>query len=90
MSNSNKLQITIARKAPWLLRFIFWLVSRDFYKNPDSAIAQLANELSEPDKAVFACFNFKASFIEMIREAFRSGTRGVGRDQTIIARQWGF
>lgn len=90
MSNSNKLQITIARKAPWLLRFIFWLVSRDFHKNPDSAIAQLANELSEPDKAVFACFNFKASFIEMIREAFRSGTRGVGRDQTIIARQWGF
>ena len=90
MSNSNKLQITIARKAPWLLKFIFWLVSRDFHKNPDSALAQLTNELSEPDKDVFASSNFKASFIQMIREAFRSGTRGVARDQTIIARRWGF
>ena len=90
MSNSNKLQITIARKAPWLLIFIFWLVSREFHKNPDSAIAQFANELSEPDKAVFAHSDFKASFIQMVREAFRGGTRGVAWEQTIIARPWGF
>ena len=90
MSNSNKLQITIARKAPWLLRFLFWLVSREFHKNPDSAIAQFANELSEPDKAVFAHSDFKASFIQMVRDAFRGGTRGVAWDQTIIACPWGF
>ncbi|MBE9170970.1 alpha/beta hydrolase [Pleurocapsales cyanobacterium LEGE 06147] len=90
MSNSNRQQITIARKAPWLLRFLFWQVSRELQRSPDRAIAQLANELSEPDKAVFAHSDFQASLIQMVREAFRYGSRGVVWDQVLIARPWGF
>ena len=90
MSRSNRLQITIARKAPWLLRVLFWQVSRELHGNPERVVAQFADELSEPDKAVVAHGNFSKFLIQMLREAFRSGSRGLSWDQTIITRPWGF
>lgn len=90
MNRSNRWQITIARKAPWLLRLLFWQVARELDRKPESVIEQLAEELSEPDKVIVMQTDFKASLLEMVREAFRSGARGVAWDQALIARDWGF
>lgn len=90
MSASNRQQIMIARKVPWLLRLMFWQISRELDRDPDRVITQLANELSAPDQAIVEHTDFKASLIQMVREAFRAGSGGVAWDQVLIARSWGF
>ncbi|EDX83379.1 hypothetical protein S7335_559 [Synechococcus sp. PCC 7335] len=52
VSRSNKMQILIARRLPWLLRLLFWQTRKALLRDPDSVIDELIRELSKPDEFV--------------------------------------
>lgn len=90
VSRSNQMQITIARRMPWLLRLLFWQTRKALWRNPDSVIDELISELSKPDQSVLSSSAVRERFTKAIVEAFRHGSRGVAYDQILITRPWGF
>ena len=73
VSRSNRMQILIARRLPWLLRLLFWQTRKVLLRDPDSVIDELINELSEPDQSVLSNTDTKERFRQSIVEAFRCG-----------------
>jgi pimeloyl-ACP methyl ester carboxylesterase len=90
MNKTDRQGYDLARRAPWLLRLVYWWAARDFRSNPDKFMSQYARELSEPDQAALAQPDVMEMFKKMGLEAFRSGARGVTWDNVLLTRPWGF
>jgi pimeloyl-ACP methyl ester carboxylesterase len=65
-------------------------VARTMRTNPDSALSKLFKELPKPDRDSFDVPGVRQQYIDTIREAFRSGTRGVALDYALSMKPWGF
>ena len=77
-------------KSPLLRKLLLVLMARGMRSNPDRFLSKMIDAVSEPDKLLLAKPEVKQMFIDSLREAFRSGTRGASWDATIYARPWGF
>jgi len=90
MNKTDRQGYDLARRAPWLLRLVYWWVARDLRRDPAKFFSQYAKELSEPDRAAFAQADILDVFSKMAIEAFRAGARGVTWDTVLLTRPWGF
>ena len=65
-------------------------VARTMRRNPDGALLKTFKELPERDRRAFDEPDVRRRYIDAIREAFRSGARGVALDYSLTVRPWGF
>lgn len=90
MNKTDRQGYDLARRAPWLLRVVYWWVARGLHRDPVKFFSKYVKELSEPDRAAFAQAEVLDTFSRMAIEAFRSGARGVTWDTVLLTRPWGF
>ena len=90
-SRSRRIQAFLGRNGPlWIGSLAMSAVARVMRNNPDGALSKLFKELPQPDRAAFDRPGVKQQYIDTIREAFRSGTRGVALDYALGMKPWGF
>ena len=91
LSQSRRIQEFLGRNGPlWIGSLAMSAVARVMRRNPDEALTKMFQELPQSDKEVFKQPNVKKHYIDTIREAFRSGTRGVALDFALNMKPWGF
>jgi pimeloyl-ACP methyl ester carboxylesterase len=90
LSRAERQSMALATRArPAAL--VYWRVAKWLVDNrPDSFMAKLEAELSEPDRRVLADPAFRAHVLATSRESLRGGPAGVVDDFAIEARPWGF
>ena len=90
-SRSRRIQAFLGRNGPgWVGSLAMRAVARVMRNNPDSALTKLFKELPKPDRDSFNIPGVRQQYIDTIREAFRSGTRGVAVDYALSMKSWGF
>lgn len=77
-------------KSPCMRRLLLMLMSTGLRRDPDRFLAQMIDAVSKPDKLLLAKSEVKQMFIDSLREAFRSGTRGASWDAVLYKHSWGF
>ena len=78
-----------ARRSYWLAYGLTWLMRRGLAR-PDKLMAQVFADLPPVDQETLSEPRTRQSFLNLLHEAFRQGSRGVAWDATLIARTWGF
>jgi pimeloyl-ACP methyl ester carboxylesterase len=86
----NRLVMTLARWAPWLLRGLLAGMGRVGTGDPARELAQLSARVPAPDAAAFAAPGRLAAFAATMQETVRQGTRGAARDLGLYVRQFDF
>ena len=90
-SRSRRIQVFLGQNGPlWIGNMAMRAVARVMRNNPDSALSKLFKELPKPDRDSFSLPGVRQKYIDAIREAFRSGTRGVALDYALNVKPWGF
>jgi len=90
-SRSRRIQVFLGRYGPlWVGSMAMRAVARAMRNDPDSALSKLFKELPQPDRDSFDIPGVKQQYIDTIREAFRTGTRGVALDYALSVKPWGF
>lgn len=93
MKKSNRVLFTIAKKMPWLLRFLMWLGFRRKCKTVEDAQKLLLENLDdfpEADQKLFQDPKLNRLFAEETFEAFLQGSKWVAYEAKLYARSWGF
>ena len=78
------------RKAPWLVRMIFWNTVRKRNKDPEKAMDEMIAELPEPDQAALNDPRAKPLLITSGSDSFAPGVKGHTYEMTLFAAPWGF
>ncbi len=90
-SRSRRIQAFLGRNSPlWIGRMAMSAVARMMRRDPERALSKMFKELPQSDKEAFKQPNVKQQYIDTIREAFRSGARGVALDYALSMKPWGF
>jgi pimeloyl-ACP methyl ester carboxylesterase len=79
----------VARRAPWLLRPIFWAF-RNPARDPERFVARFTEGFSAADRALLADPAMLAMRARSYAEAARQGVRGFACEVALLARPWGF
>lgn len=87
--SSRKTAVRVARKAPWLLRPLIWLLQNP-QRNTEKYFQKIVNQSSQPDRDILNQPAFKSMFLRSWKEGTRIGFRGFTRDGIIFSRPWGF
>jgi pimeloyl-ACP methyl ester carboxylesterase len=90
MRRQNRQLLQLGRRAPWLVRILFWLTARAMKRDPDRVFDKMAAELPEADQAVLARVEYRKYLRATVLEAFRPGTRGAALETALYAKPWGF
>jgi pimeloyl-ACP methyl ester carboxylesterase len=85
----RQIAITLARKTPWLLRPLIWLLQNPRH-DPEGYFARTFEESSPPDRAILSQPEIKNMLIQNWMEGTRQGVRGFTREGIIFAHPWGF
>jgi len=89
MEKSNRLQITLARKAPWLLTLLFRAMARSMRHEPTSSLRSSWRPC--PNRTGRRWPNrCPGTTLRMLDAAFQQGARGATWDTSLCARPWGF
>jgi pimeloyl-ACP methyl ester carboxylesterase len=59
-------------------------------RQPEKLMTQLLNSLPPADQAVLSEPRARQAFLNLLREAFHQGGRGLAWDARLIAQPWGF
>ena len=86
----NQILARSARYIPLITRMIRWMMRNMLLGNFEKASKQLMASIPDSDKAVLYNSQHIENFVCAVREGFRSGSRGVAQDDTLINRDWGF
>ncbi|MFC1904367.1 alpha/beta fold hydrolase [Chloroflexota bacterium] len=90
-SRLMRIRAFLGRNGPlWIGSLAMRAVAKVMRDNPDSALSKLFSELPKPDRDAFNISGVRQQYIDTIREAFRSGTRGVALDYALNMKPWGF
>ena len=79
----------VARRAPWLLRPLLWLVSNP-QRDPERFYERMLAGNSDVDRALLTRPDMKAMLMDNYREATRMGVRGFAHEAIILSNPWGF
>jgi len=85
----RQIAITLARKAPWLLRPLIWLLQNP-RRDPEGYFERTFAESSPPDQIILSQPGIKAMLIPNWVEGVRQGVRGFTQEGIIFAHPWGF
>lgn len=85
----NRLLLWSARRLPVLARGFWALVARQL-RDPERAIATMAQSLPTPDRAILEDAAVRAIFIADFRAALAHGSDGAFEDFRAFAHPWGF
>jgi len=85
----RQIAITLARRAPWLLRPLIWLLQNP-RRDPEGYFARTFEESSPPDRALLSQMEIKNMLIPNWVEGISQGVRGFTREGIIFAHPWGF
>lgn len=89
MPRVRQLGTKVARKVPWLLALILWLVSNP-HRNPERFYERMLSGNSDADRALLSRPEMKAMLLRNYLEATRAGMRGFARESIIVSNPWGF
>lgn len=78
-----------ARRSYWWVRWLTWMISQGL-RQPEKLMTQVMADLPLADQEVLSEPRTRQSFLNLLHEALRQGTRGLAWDATLIARPWGF
>ena len=90
MGKSDRQVYNLARKAPWMLRPLFWYMAGEMRRNPDKSIEQLVADCHETDKAAIAQPDLKEVLIKTTNGGFQQGGRATAWEYVLFTRPWGF
>jgi pimeloyl-ACP methyl ester carboxylesterase len=85
----RQIAITLARKAPWLLRPLIWLLQNPA-RGPEQYFDATFEESSPPDQAILSQPEIKSMLIPNWVEGVHQGVRGFAWEGVIFAHPWGF
>ncbi len=88
----NWLQFSVARRAPLLLRPLFWAFlgrNRRYLRDPE-AIQRLVARRGQRSAGLFPSPELTEAYTVAILEAFRQGSKGPAYDARLYVRPWGF
>jgi pimeloyl-ACP methyl ester carboxylesterase len=86
----NRLVMTLAHRAPWLLRGLLAGMGRVGTGDPSRELAQLSARVPPPDAAAFAAPGRLAAFAASMHEALRQGTHAAARELGLYVRPFDF
>jgi pimeloyl-ACP methyl ester carboxylesterase len=89
MPRVRQLGAKVAKRAPWLLWPILWLVSNP-HRDPERFFARMLSGNSDDDCALLSRPEMKAMLMQNYLEATRAGMRGFARESIIVSNAWGF
>lgn len=84
----NRVGLSIAERAPWLVRPVLGGVGFVMARSSRIAIANLQCHVAEPDRRILADPDFLRILSGSLREAFRNGSAGAVSDALVYARPW--
>lgn len=90
MTGINRLGLSIAPRAPWLVKLSFAFVALALRTQPEWVIGLVSSGLCDPDKTVLRNPEIRLLFRDSLLEAIRSGSAGPFRDILLYSRPWGF
>lgn len=92
MNGLNQLQFTIARRAPWLLRLLFWSVLGRHGRAIHNQVVldQLVARISKGVRRLTGSQDLAKAYAIETLEAFCQGTKGVAFDAHLYVKPWGF
>ena len=82
--------IGIIRKAPWLMRLIFWNTVRKRNKNMEKAMDELIASLPKPDQVALSDPKAKPLLIASATDSFSPGVKGHTLEMQLFAAPWQF
>ena len=86
----NRLTMILARRAPFVLKFLLGLMGEVATGERDKELAQLKNRVPPADYAAFAEPGRLEAFGEIMRESLRQGARGATWELGLYVRDFGF
>jgi pimeloyl-ACP methyl ester carboxylesterase len=86
----NQILARSARHVALITRMIRWMMRNMVMGDFEKVSKQLMASIPDSDKAILYDTQHVESFVSAVREGFRSGSRGVAQDDTLINRDWGF
>ena len=85
----RQIAITLARKAPWMLRPLIWWFQNP-QRDPERYFRKTFAESSRPDQVILSQPEIKSMLIPNWLEGTRQGVRGFAWEGVILAHPWGF
>jgi pimeloyl-ACP methyl ester carboxylesterase len=89
MPRIRRAGVAVARRAPWLLGAVLWLVGNP-NRNPERFFRRMASGNSAVDQEIMFRPEVRRMLMENFREATRAGVRGFAREAIILSGPWGF
>jgi pimeloyl-ACP methyl ester carboxylesterase len=86
----NRLVMTLARRAPLLLRILLKMMAVTARGEREKELAQLKKRVPAPDYAAFEQPGRVEALGAMIRECMRQGTKGAAWDMRLYVREFDF
>jgi pimeloyl-ACP methyl ester carboxylesterase len=90
MSRQNRLLFGLARKAPWSMLIVEWLMAQGARRFAKQVVSMMTRAMPECDRALALRPDILSIMIEDAAEAFRSGATGAAWEAVLYARPWGF
>jgi len=92
MSRQNRLVLSLAHRAPWLLTPLLSATARAFRDEAHAgkAVAQAMKRMVKPDREALVAHGFVESLAASTRESYRQGVRGAAYEGRLYGRDWGF
>ncbi|MFC1970612.1 alpha/beta fold hydrolase [Chloroflexota bacterium] len=81
---------TIPGKHSVIRRMLLMLFAMGLRKNPAQFVSRSLDKLAEPDRLLLGQPDVAKVYVEMLREAFRSGIGGVYHEAKMYTRPWKF
>ena len=90
MALSNRLGIVLAKRAPWLLRWIFQRYARAFERAPEAFLDAIARSMCAADRSLLEKPALRAAMLADLQAAYAQGSHGQFADSRITMADWGF
>ncbi len=90
MNPELRASLVVARVAPWMVRPLFALTARAVRRADSRFVQALARRSPAPDRELLRDAAIRSNLLNVFREAFGHGARGVAWEQRLLVREWGF
>lgn len=93
MAFANRMAFTLARRFPWLIRYVLNQQKSTIEHHPDKyveSISKNTKHLCESDRKVAAIPENAEAILIQMREAFKNGVDGTVYEMKLYTQDWGF
>jgi pimeloyl-ACP methyl ester carboxylesterase len=90
INEGTRRYLNLPRENPFAARMFLGMMSLTARFLPSVMISNAASLLPEPDRAFIKDSAIQKGFIQLVREAFRQGTRGAFHESLMTVSDWGY